>query len=253
MSGIKESLSVLDVAFETGLDNVVNNLVSLKDKFVAAITDVGSAVTSLGDKFALSISDLKDNFISSISGLKDKFENSITDLRDKFLSGITNLKDNVVTAVTGLGTFIIDGIKSLFLPEEGFFDEKLNYLCSRFSFAESIVSSVSSLVDTITKLSSSKGQTPPSIVMELEVYGTTKLVTVIDMSWYAPYKRYGDAVISGMILLFFSWRVFVRLPGIIAGGEGLADAIFSLGSGIPHYRVSGFISPGSSKSEDKNK
>lgn len=263
MSGIKEGLSILGNTFEAGIGNIVDSLDSLKDKFTAAIANVGSAVTSLGEKFALSISDLKDNFTSSISSLRDKFVNSITDLRDKivsgitdmrdkFLSGITNLRDNVVSAVTGIGTFIIDGIKNLFLPEEGFFDEKVNYLCSRFSFAESIVSSASSLVDTITKSSSTRGPVPPSIVLDIEIYGTTKSVTVIDMSWYAPYKRYGDMVISGMIWIFFIWRVFVRLPGIIAGGEGLADAIFSFDPG-PSYRAGGFISPKSSKSEGNDK
>lgn len=45
--------------------------------------------------------------------------------------------------------------------------------------------------------------------------------TIVDMSWYAPYKQYGDNVIAMFFYLAFIWYVFTHLPSIITGaGSG---------------------------------
>ncbi len=43
---------------------------------------------------------------------------------------------------------------------------------------------------------------------------------IIDVSWYEPYRPYGDLVILAFAWLMFIWRVFVSLPGIITGAPG---------------------------------
>lgn len=118
----------------------------------------------------------------------------------------------------------MDGIKALFLPADDFLDEKVTELRSRFAFADSIIESAAGIMNAVSASAAAGEQAPPKIVMDLDIRGTTKAVTVIDLSWYAPYKHYGDMVLSGMIWVFFIWRVFVHLPGIIAGASGIPDS-----------------------------
>jgi hypothetical protein len=42
-------------------------------------------------------------------------------------------------------------------------------------------------------------------------------LTIVDLSWYAPYKEMGDNVICIFAYLGFLWRIFIRLPDIIRG------------------------------------
>lgn len=172
------------------------------------MSGITEGLESLGSKFTSGL----NNIVTGLGNLKDAFVTSITNLIDSIISGLSDL-----------GTFLLDGIKSLFLPSDGFFENEVNELRSRFSFADSIIASASGLINIITASAAADEQEPPSIVMDINIRGTTKEVTVIDMSWYEPYKRYGDMVLSGMIWVFFVWRVFVRLPGIIAGMAGTPD------------------------------
>lgn len=42
-------------------------------------------------------------------------------------------------------------------------------------------------------------------------------VKVLDLSWYEPYREYGDTVICIFAYLGFLWSIFIRLPDIISG------------------------------------
>lgn len=48
------------------------------------------------------------------------------------------------------------------------------------------------------------------------------------MSWYAPYKAYGDLIITGFVYVFFIWRIFIKLPGIISGTSGVAENLYNI-------------------------
>ena len=41
--------------------------------------------------------------------------------------------------------------------------------------------------------------------------------TIIDLSWYAPYKEFGDNVICMFIYLSFIWHIFKHASSIITG------------------------------------
>lgn len=45
----------------------------------------------------------------------------------------------------------------------------------------------------------------------------TGTYNIIDLSWYAPYKEYGDNVICMFFYLGFIWHVFTKLSSIISG------------------------------------
>lgn len=71
---------------------------------------IGESFTNLGNK----LTDLKDGFINKIIELKTSFENKITDLKQSFQAKIEELKQGLIDLKDNL----IEGIKSLFVPDE---------------------------------------------------------------------------------------------------------------------------------------
>lgn len=63
-------------------------------------------------------------------------------------------------------------------------------------------------------------------------YGTGNYI-IIDASWYAKYKDFGDKIVLAFAWAFFIWRMFVGLPGIISGSVG---GLQSIGDAYTVYR-----------------
>jgi hypothetical protein len=122
----------------------------------------------------------------------------------------SDLGNNIVN----LGTTILNGIKSIFIPKDDFLDDKVTSIRSRFSFVDSIIDTSKGIIN---RINSSKSNNAPKMTLELDIRGEKKNVTIIDMSWYAKFKPYGDIVIGGMIIVFFVWRMFRNAPNIING------------------------------------
>lgn len=64
-------------------------------------------------------------------------------------------------------------------------------------------------------------------------------VKVVDLSWYEPYREYGDTVICIFAYLSFLWNIFIRLPDIIAGAGASSFAGNQI-SDIKAYKATGF-------------
>ena len=64
-------------------------------------------------------------------------------------------------------------------------------------------------------------------------------VTLLDLSWYAPYKEMGDNIICIFAYLGFLWNIFIRLPDIIQGA-GASSYSGNMVSDIVTYRRTGF-------------
>lgn len=77
--------------------------------------------------------------------------------------------------------------------------------------------------------------TPPVIYAHFEnaegAFNWGGTVAVLDMTWYSRYKAAGDAFLSGVIWIFFLWRVFIKLPSIISGVGGTVRTFDSIDSG----------------------
>lgn len=120
-----------------------------------------------------------------------------------------------------IGKVIVDLLKDLFnilfVPSEERVTAITNTVQSKFAFVENIKTSVNSLNDLLN----STGNAP---VITVNV-GSTKYtgeanIKVIDMSWYAPFKPYGDLVVTGFAYAFFVWQLFLNITGIINGASG---------------------------------
>lgn len=109
-----------------------------------------------------------------------------------------------------------DLLKFLFVPSEESINNLTNSIKSHFGFIDTINNTVEVIKDMFEDTSAL-----PKIDITLkENKWYSGKVTVIDLSWYAPYKEYGDLIISAFIYVFFLWRIFVKLPSIINGASG---------------------------------
>ena len=110
-----------------------------------------------------------------------------------------------------------EALNFLFVPSQDRIIGLTNSVTSKFGFVDTIKSSISSIKDIINGTNAA-----PTITIRLNStkYTNAGNVSIIDLSWYAPYKSYGDLVLTGFIYIFFIWRTYIHLSGIISGAAG---------------------------------
>lgn len=148
---------------------------------------------------------------------------SITDSVGKISAStfLEALKDALLGPLEWLGDMLLNGIKALFVPAEGFIEGKFQDLASRFGLAKVIYDMGAGVSNFINDL----GSKPPVIYIDLgESRGSYELggkVVFVDLTWYAEYKPTVDLILSAFIWLWFIWRMLLSLPGIISGTAGM--------------------------------
>ena len=114
----------------------------------------------------------------------------------------------------------------LFVPEEGFFDGKVDEISAKFGFIESIRDTVNVFVNYFENVEYNE-----ALVVTLNLssakssYDYGQKAVAISMEWYKPYKATGDAIISAIIWLVFLWSGFTGLPSLISGMRAVADIL----------------------------
>jgi len=87
-----------------------------------------------------------------------------------------------------------------------------NNVYGNFGFAEDVKKNVNGMISVITNTSEA-----PKFQINVNSKYYKGTLTIVDLSWYAPYKEIGDNVICIFAYLGFLWRIFIRLPDIIRG------------------------------------
>lgn len=108
-----------------------------------------------------------------------------------------------------------------------------NNVYGNFGFAEDVKKNVNGMVDVITNTSEA-----PKFQINVNSKYYKGTLTIVDLSWYAPYKEMGDNVICIFAYLGFLWRIFIRLPDIIRGAGATS---YSLNSAYEKHFTSGSI------------
>lgn len=182
LSGIAESIG-----------NLANDITSgIGSFFTTSIENIGLFFESLGEK--------------------------VTDYGEKLSSGLISVSD----ILSGLADNIVLGVGGLFIPSTDFFTDKIDMLVEKFAFVSSIVDTVDLLTDFLNDVGNGE---VPRVEINLSLaeskynYGTTAFA--LDMSWYSRYKPSVDSLLSSMMWLFFIWRIFCALPGIISGTSAM--------------------------------
>lgn len=143
---------------------------------------------------------------------------------------------NVVNAITSLPTTIVNGISSIFVPEEGFLDEKLEDLQDHFAWYDDLKEAGDIFY---TAFSANNFSDNPVVVIGSARSATTGGTYfsdgsfVLDMNDFAPYRSSVQTIISIFLWIMFFWRLYCRLPDIING----AGMIISTGSKIESWNA----------------
>lgn len=111
-------------------------------------------------------------------------------------------------------------LEEVFIPNEEKMNELLDQIRARFEFVNSIKTSITSFEDVMNGI-----KPAPSLKINIgeTKYTEARTVKIIDLSWYAPYKGIGDAVITGFVYMMFLWRLFIHLPSTISGAGGAVE------------------------------
>jgi len=135
-----------------------------------------------------------------------------------------SLLESILNAILGIPNTILEGIKSLFSVDSELYQQISNLLNEKLP----IIDQSRSLVDNTIEIFSNNVLEPPQIIIDFsdsdsEIdYGGEAVA--LDFSWYQPYKGTVDLIIIGFVYIIFFWRLFYRLPSIVAG----SDSIFSM-------------------------
>lgn len=223
---IENDLSWLDRLFEW----FNKHLTSLGDSIVSGI---GAIINALGLTGLIEwIGEICGNILS---GVVDGFK-SIGNILEWILE---LLGTGVISAITGIGSVLgdilefllglieglISGFRelliSLFVPSDGYLDAKVLQLRTKFSFADGIIKIVKGFDSALT------GTAPPIVKLgsldESNKYGINNYV-LMDLVWFKRYKPTTDIILSAALWVIFIWRMFIKLPGIIAGYSAMTYA-----------------------------
>lgn len=134
----------------------------------------------------------------------------------------------MVNAVISIPIKIIellgDLLKFLFIPQDGWFDSKVDSLKARFNIIESVHQTVQVFINFF---SNNDFGEPPTITVNFSSsqgldYGVSG--KAIDFSWYEPFKPTVDILVSSILWVVFSWNTFKDLPSIIGGVSSVATS-----------------------------
>ncbi len=148
-----------------------------------------------------------DSIVHNLLGRDDV---NIKDIHDHFNS--VNWDDALKEDNRLLITDVQEGIGNVF-----------SNLFGIFNFVSQVKQSVILVYDIVTNVD----EAPKfNINVKDSKYITDGIYTIVDMSWYSPYKEFGDNVICMFFYLCFVWYAFTHLPSIIKGA-GSAYTVYT--------------------------
>lgn len=147
-----------------------------------------------------------------LEGLENSFKN--------ITSGIENIFNGLSDIKAYLNSFFenfANSLKSLFIPSEDRINSLVDSVKSKFSFIDDIKKSVTGIEDVL-----SGAEEAPSFTLHVKSTQFTEEqdLKILDLSWYAPFKVYGDKILTAFIYAMFFWRIYIKLPSIISGASG---------------------------------
>lgn len=159
------------------------------------------------------------------------------------------LSQSATQAAQNAASQVTEAIKSTVVPDKDYLSDKIEYIRSKYSFADSLMNTGKDFKDFLLTI----GQQPPIIYIDLSArrgfYDMGGKIPFIDLTWYAEYKPKMDIILSAFLWMCTIWRTLIVLPGIISGAAGVPGTHDTLPNDL--HTWSGFVKQ--SKSEyDRN-
>ena len=178
--------------------------------YLTYLSGNGDIMTSSGTVKYTSASDMvfTEHAKANFSAYSDYWDNSgggDDDPSPGIISGLRNVVNAISSLPGKIGNAILDILKSLFIPADGYLEGKINYLVDRFKGAFSVTP-----YDMSSVFSSEKELSDITVTM----YGTT--ATIVNMDYVIEALTKFRKVIRGFItllLLFYNINQFLAFIG----------------------------------------
>lgn len=136
------------------------------------------------------------------------------------MSETNGILGRIVSGLSTLGDRILDGLRSIFIPQQGYFDSKIAQVNAKFAWYEVIVNA---WTEFKTSLNNVSADSPPSITFQLDnrtFFGKpigSGSGTALVLDWMITYRNTIRNLLSAFMWIFFLWRLYCHIPNIISG------------------------------------
>lgn len=160
---------------------------------------------------------------------------SLWEWLQRIIDAIANIGTIIRDAFATLKDLIVDVLETVFVPDLSELGDVVDVYSNKFGWVSDLYLFVKDILNSL------RCDVPPKIPIDLgdaespNGYNYGGETYVLDMTWYARYKDTVDFMLSGILWLFFIWRMFKRIPDILAG-VGIETEYASLERGWTHMK-----------------
>ncbi len=184
---------------------------------VGAVEGIGDLIISIPDTITVALSsawDLLWEWLQKIIDAILSVPATIVATLEDIISTIIAIPADIINLLSAL-------LETLFVPSSYAITDEISELRSGFPFIDTLITVYEDIISIFEE-----DAEPPVIYIDLsaatsENFKYGDMIALVDFSWYADYKKYGDAIISAFLWLVFLWRLILNLPSIIQGGSVL--------------------------------
>lgn len=115
-------------------------------------------------------------------------------------------------------------LKGLFIPSQESLENFFSPIQEKFAFVDQIKAFSNEI-----KVMLETGEGVPTFKMNINSKYYSGEITVLDLTFFAPYKKYSDMIITAFIYILFVWRLIKNLPATINGFSSGIDDINRFG------------------------
>lgn len=190
---------------------------SILDGLLINFDDLSSWITNLGTNIGDWFGELGTDIGAWFGSLGDNL--------GQWLSYLNPSNENFFGI--GLISMLSDTLSYLFEPSADITSGLSSVVSSKFGFIDTISNFITQIQDMLENLENGSSE----LTLDIESEYFEGEVTVFDLSWYAPFKAYGDMVFTGFAYVLFFFRLWKQIPNILSGISSGVDSI-SKGGGV---------------------
>lgn len=182
-------------------------------------SDLGNWFSDLGTNLGNWFKDLWTNIDTGLRFVSKSFVDKFTEMTD-WLNSNKEEEKTEENKQEDKGTELINS--------------NVSSIKDKFNFINNVKKNVDDMSSVITD-----EKNTPKLAINIKSKYYSGSINVVDLSWYAPYKEYGDSIICMFCYLSFLWNIFKRLPDIIQGAGAGSYSVYMAGD-IQAYKNTGF-------------
>ena len=196
-------------AITSGITNLYNTIKSFNDSigqwFIDLTSNIGEWFSDIGTWFG--------ELGSNIGGWFGELGSNL----GNWLSYLNPFNENFFG--NRLIELLSEALSFLFTPSQDNVTGLQTTINEKFGFVDSIKIAIEDIKDMLENIEN--GTSEFKLDIDSDVYSGE--VVLFDLSWYSPFKSYGDLVFTGFAYVFFVIRLWRAIPGVLNGASSIVD------------------------------